>query len=152
MRPVNILSLFILLLIVAISCTPNGEEDPMPEDYGNLITGTYQYTTLKAGTETGNGTAIVARDGNNTIRIALQDGVSFTANKLQRVDDDLIMEVPSQQVDYYGMEARFSGQRTISRQGQQYQGVYFGSSGELRISLQITLNNTNDQVLLVLDR
>jgi hypothetical protein len=152
MRVLNFLLLFCLLLVVAISCTPSSEEDPMPADYSDLITGTYQYTTSKGGAPTGNGTAIVMKEGNNTIRIALEDGIRFQANKLQRVDNDLLMEVPSQQVDYYGLDARFSGQKGIVRQGQQYHGVYFGSQGELHISLDITVNSSTDQVLLVLDR
>lgn len=152
MRFLNFFFLFAFLLVVAIGCTTGSEEDPMPDDYSNLITGTYQYTTSKGGTETGSGTAIVMKEGNNTIRIVLDDRIRFQANRLQRVDDDLIMEVPNQQVDYYGMDAQFRGQTSISRQGQQYQGVYFGGQGELRMSLQIQVNNTTDQVLLVLDR
>jgi hypothetical protein len=152
MRFLNFLLLFCLLLVAAISCTPSSEEDPMPEDYSDLITGTYQYTTYKDGAATGSGTAIIMKEGNNTIRIGLQDGIRFQAHKLQRADNDLLMEVPSQAVDYYGLDARFSGRRAIVRQGQQYQGVYFGSQGELHISLDITVNSSTDQVLLVLDR
>lgn len=152
MRFLRNFSLFTLLLALAISCTSSTEEDPQPEDIGNLITGTYQFTTYRGAVETGSGTAIVAKEGNNTIRIGLQDGVSFYASNLQRVDDDLIMEVPSQSVDYYGMQAQFVGQRQINRQGQTYQGVYFGSNGELRMGLQISVGTQQDQVLLVLDR
>ena len=153
MRPsLNLFLLFVLIAAFAISCTPASEqEDPIP-DFGNLITGTYSYTTYKNGSATGSGTAIISKNGTNNIRIGLQDGVSFYADKLQRIDNDLVMEVPGQIVDYYNMDARFSGVSNISRQGVMHQGVYFGNQGELNIGLQITVGNKNDQVKLVLKR
>ena len=152
MRSLHLLIPALLILAVAFSCTPASEqEDPIP-DFGNLITGSYTYTTYKGTSNTGSGKAIITKDGSNTIRIGLADGVSFYANKLQKIDDDLVMDVPGQNVDYYGMKARFSGINNISRENAQYHGVYFGSKGELRVGLQITVDNKNDQVLLVLKR
>ncbi len=144
---------FVLIIAVAFSCTTGTEteDDPAP-DYSNLITGTYAYTTYKDGTSTGSGTAIVAKLDNSTIRIGLEDGISFYANKLQKIDDDLVMEVPAQDVDYYQMEARFSGTRSVSRGNSTFEGVYFGGSGELKLGLQISVGNQNDDISLVLSR
>jgi hypothetical protein len=152
MRTFRLLFPFVCILALALSCTPSSEqEDPAP-DYSNQITGTYAYTTFKNGSATGSGTAIIAKESNTRITIALEDGISFYATNLQRIDDDMVMEVPSQEVDYYQMDARFSGTRTIDRGGAQYEGVYFGQSGELKIGLQISVGNTNEPILLVLDR
>ena len=152
MRSLKLLSLLALLTFLAYSCTPSDEEgDPSP-DYSTLITGTYAYTTYKNGTNTGSGTAIIAKETNSKIRIGLADGVSFYANKLQKIDNDMVMEVPAQDVDYYNMNARFTGQRTIDRAGSMYHGVFFGSKGEMKVSLQIGVNGKTDQVLLVLKR
>lgn len=152
MRSLKLLSLLGLLVFIAYSCTPSDEEgDPSP-DLSRLITGTYAYTTYKNGTNTGSGTAIIAKETNSKIRIGLADGVSFYANKLQQIDNDLIMEVPAQNVDYYNMDARFTGLRTVDRAGTMHQGVFFGNKGEMKVSLQIGVNGKNDQVLLVLKR
>lgn len=144
---------FFCILAIAFSCSPtNDQEDDLSPDYSNQITGTYTYTTFEGGSATGSGTAIIAKESNTRITIALEDGISFYANNLQRIDNDMVMEVPAQDVDYYQMEARFAGTRTIDRAGSKYHGVYFGQSGELKIGLQITIGNTNDPILLVLDR
>lgn len=147
---------FALLLLFAtfiFSCTPtNDQEDDAAPDYSNQITGTYAFTTYEGSASTGSGTAIITKESNTRIRIGLEDGVSFTATNLQRVDDDMVMDVPNQEVNYYGMDATFIGARTISRESSMYQGVYFGKTGELRIGLQISVGTQTDPVLLVLER
>ena len=64
----------------------------------------------------------------------------------------MVMEVPSQKVNYYGLDASFAGARTISRQGSQYQGVFLGSKGELTISLNLTVGSKTDAITLILNR
>ncbi|WP_224997277.1 hypothetical protein [Cesiribacter sp. SM1] len=152
MRYVNLFFTFCLVLFVAVSCTNPEDNDETSPDFSSMITGTYSYTTYKGGAATGSGTAIISKTSNSRIRIGLQDGISFYADKLQRVDNDMIMEVPGQDVDYYGMKARFSGNRSISRGGSMYEGVYSGSNGELRIALQVAVGNQTDQITVVLDR
>ncbi|AHM63476.1 hypothetical protein D770_26165 [Flammeovirgaceae bacterium 311] len=152
MRYINLFFTCCFVLVLAVSCSSPDEKDEISPDFSSMITGTYSYTTYKGSTATGSGTAIIAKKGNSSIRIGLQDGVTFNAEKLQRIDNDMVMEVPSQEVDYYGMKARFSGTRSISRGGSMYQGVYSGSNGELRLSLQISVDGKNDQLTLVLDR
>lgn len=153
MYSLRLLFPFLCILAIAISCTPSSksEEDTAP-DYSNQITGTYAFTTYKGSTSTGSGKAIITKETNTRIRIGLEDGISFIATNLQRIDDDMVMEIPSQAVNHYGMNATYIGTRTISRASSQYQGVYFGKGGELKIGLQITIGNNNDQILLVLDR
>ena len=143
---------FLLLLVLVAACTTPDERDEVAPDFSNLITGTYSYKTYKNGSTTGSGTAIIAKAGSNKIQIGLEDGVSFYADKLQRIDNDMVMEVPSQKVNYYGLDANFAGARTISRQGSQYQGVFLGSKGELTLSLILTVGSKSDPITLVLDR
>lgn len=152
MRSLRYLFPAILLLSLVFSCSTNDEREDVAPDYSNLITGTYSYTTHKGDNLTGSGTAIIAKESNSKIRIGLQDGVSFYANNLAKVDDDLIMNVPKQAVDYYQMDAQFSGTTTISRAGSLHHGVFFGRTGEMKIGLQISIGNQDDQVLLVLKR
>jgi uncharacterized protein with FMN-binding domain len=152
MRYANLFFTFCFVLFVAVSCSAPDENEEASPDFSSMITGTYSYTTYKGGTATGSGTAIITKTSNSRIRIGLQDGVSFYADELQRIDNDMVMEVPSQEVDYYGMKARFSGNRSISRGGSMYEGVYTGSKGELKLNLQISVGSQSDQITLVLDR
>lgn len=152
MRYFNLFFSFLFVLVIAASCTGPEDRDEVSPDFSSMITGTYSYTTYKGGQATGNGTAIIAKRGNSSITIGLQDGISFYAHKLQQIDNDMVMEVPGQEVDYYGMKARFSGMRNISRGGSKFEGVYTGRTGELRISLQLTVGSQNDEITLVLDR
>lgn len=153
MRRLHLLYLFLLFVVVATSCTSSIEEDDTAApEYANLITGTYAYTTTENDTNTGSGTAIVSRVATNKIRIGLEDGVSFYAHDLQKIDNDLVMAVPAQEVDFYGMDARFEGDREIARAGSRYDGVYFGSRGDLEVSITVQAGSQTDQVLLVLSR
>lgn len=152
MRFTKLLSLLLLLAVIGYSCTSVDEEEDLAPDMSSLIMGTYSYTTYEGGQNTGSGTAIIARDGNSSIQIGLEDGPSFYARNLQRIDDDMVMDVPTQDVDYYGMDASFSGNSTVNLGSSQYDGVFVGSEGKLTISLQITVNGDVDDVLLVLDR
>lgn len=142
----------LVILAIAYSCSSSTENtDPAP-DFSNLITGTYAYTTTQNGNTTGAGAAIISKEDNTSIRITLEDGVSFYADKLQKIDDDMVMEVPSQDVDYYQLEARFAGTSIISRGDATFHGVYFGRDGDLKMGLQITIGSRTDNVLLVLSR
>lgn len=152
MRILKPLPLLCLVLLFAYSCSPAGEENDPSPDYSKLITGTYAYTTFESGSATGSGNAIIARESNSQIRIGLADGVSFYANKLQQIDQDLVMQVPSQKVDFYNMEAQFNGLSKITRGASVYQGVYFGSKGEMKVSLQLNIDGKSDEILLVLKR
>lgn len=153
MRALRLLFTMVCVLAIAFSCSPTSdqENDPTP-DYSNQITGTYNFTTSENGSVTGSGKAIIAKETNSSIRIGLEDGVSFIATNLQRVDNDMVMEVPNQAIKHYGIDSQYAGTRTISRAGSTHHGVYFGSTGELRMGLQITIGSTKDQVLLVLKR
>lgn len=152
MRLLRLIFPALVILAITYSCTSSTEDTEPAPDFSSLITGTYAFTTSQQGNTTGSGTAIITKENNTSIRITLEDGISFKANKLQKIDNDLVMEVPDQAVDHYQMDARYAGIRSISREGTNFQGVYFGSTGELDVALRITINNSSDDVLLVLRR
>jgi hypothetical protein len=148
------LALFFGSLLLFNACTTalDEEAEENQPDYAALITGTYQYSTYFNGKESGAGTAIVSKSSGSSILISTDQSISFKAEGLQKIDEDMRMEIPVQEVDYYGMPGSLQGRNAVNRAGSLYQGVYFGAEGRMELALRLTIEGSTDEMLLILER